>query len=75
MEKIPGPEVIKPFFIFNSAEHEMLNAPKYKTIKQFSFFSKQDKPRMFFFLLIHVKMSTIVGISTFMSRKNHAQLS
>ena len=29
-----------------------------------------DKPRMLFFPLIHVKMPTIVGILTFMSRKN-----
>ena len=35
-----------------------------------------DKPRTQFFLLINVKMPTIVGILTFMSRKKfHAQLS
>ena len=35
-----------------------------------AFFSDSDKPRMLFFLLINVKMPTIVGILTFMSRKN-----
>ena len=33
-------------------------------------FSDSDKPRMLFFLFINVKMPTIVGILTFMSRKN-----
>ena len=33
-------------------------------------FSGLDKPRMLFFLLINVKMPTIVGILTFMSKKN-----
>ena len=33
-------------------------------------FSDSDKPIMLFFLLINVKMPTIVGILTFMSRKN-----
>ena len=32
--------------------------------------SDSDKPRMLFFLLINVKMPTIVGILKFMSRKN-----
>ena len=31
-----GPEVIF-FFMLNSAEHEILNAHKYKNIKKFSF--------------------------------------
>ena len=26
----PGPEFIKPFFMLNSAEYEILNAHKYK---------------------------------------------
>ena len=60
------------FFMLNSDEHEMLNAHKYKNIKikKFSFFSDSDKPRMLFLLLINVKMPTIVGILTLMSRKN-----
>ena len=31
--------------------------------------SRSDKPRMLFFLFINVKMPTIVGILTVMSRK------
>ena len=48
----------------------MLNAHKYKNIKKLSCFSDSDKLRMLFFPLIDVKMPTIVGILTFMSRKN-----
>ena len=45
-------------------------------ISRNSAFSDSDKPRMLFFLLINVKMPTIVGILTFMSgKKIHAQLS
>ena len=54
--------------MLNSIEHEILNAHKYKNIKKFSLGS--DKPRMLFFLFINVKMPTIVGILTFMSRKS-----
>ena len=35
-----GPEVIKKFML-NSAEHESLNAHKYKNIKKFSIFQAQ----------------------------------
>ena len=62
--------------MLSSAEHEILNAHKYENIKKFSFFSVSDKPRMVVFLLIIVKMPTIGGILTFMSKeKIHAQLS
>ena len=71
-----GPEVIKLFscstqlnFMLNSVEHEMLNAHKDKNIKKFSVLGS-DKPRMLFFPLINVKMPTMVGFLTFMSRKN-----
>ena len=33
----PGPEVIKNIML-SSAEHEILNVPKYENIKQISFF-------------------------------------
>ena len=56
--------------MLNSADHEILNAHKCKNIKKFSFFSGSDKPRMLFFMLINVKMPTVVGILTFMSRIN-----
>ena len=68
--KVQGPEVIKNIFMLISAEHEILNAHKYKYIKKFSIFLGSDKPRMLFFMLINVKMPTIVGILTFMSKKN-----
>ena len=64
-----GPEVIKNFML-NSAEYEILNAHKYKDIENFRIFSGKDKRIILFFLLINVKMPTIVGIITFMSRKN-----
>ena len=54
--------------MLNSAEHEILNTHKCKHIKKFSCFSDSDKLRMLFFL--NVKMTTIVGILTLMSRKN-----
>ena len=60
----------KTLFMLKSVEHELLNAHKSKNIKKFSFFSDSDKPKMLFFLLTNVKMPTIVGILTFMSRKN-----
>ena len=53
----------------NQADHEILNAHKYENIKKFSYFSGSDKPIMLFFPLINVKMPTVVGILTFMSRK------
>ena len=57
--------------MLNSVEHEILNAHKYKNIKQaIQLFSDSDKPRMLFSVLINVKMPTIVGILTFMGRKN-----
>ena len=55
--------------MLNSVEHEILNAHKYKNIKNFGFLGSV-KPRMVFFPLIRVKMPTIVGILTLMSGKN-----
>ena len=66
----PGPRGYKTFFMLNSGEHEIFDAHKYKNIKKSNFFLGSGKPRMLFFLLINVKMPTIVGILTFMSRKN-----
>ena len=60
----------KTFFMLTLVEHEILNAHKYKKYQEIQLFSDSDKPRMLFFLLMHVKMPTIVGILTFMSRKN-----
>ena len=41
-----------------------------KISRNSAFFLGSDKPRMLFFPLINVKMPTVVGILTFMSRKN-----
>ena len=64
------PEVIKPFFMLNSVDHEILNAHKYKKYQEIRHFICPDKPRMLFFPLVNDKMPTIVGSLTFMSRKN-----
>ena len=44
-------------------------------ISRNSAFLGPDKPKMLYFPLINVKMPTIVGILTFMSRKNFIELS
>ena len=61
-EKKTSPEV-KNIFLLNSAH-------KYKNIQKFGFFLDSDKPRTSCIPLINVKMPTIVGILTFMSRTN-----
>ena len=66
---INWPRGYKTCFMLSSVEHEILNAHKYKNIKKYSFFLGSDKPRMLYFLLMNVKMPTIVGILTFMSMK------
>ena len=64
------PRGYKTIFVLNPIEHEILNAHKYKNIKKFGFFLGSAKLRMLFFPLINVKMPTILGILTFMSRKS-----
>ena len=69
--------------MLNSDDHGILNAHNYKKYMEIQlFFSGSDKPEVPFFLLLNVKMPTIVGILTFMSIFNiyeqeqfHAQLS
>ena len=56
--------------MLNPVEQEILNAQKYKKYQEIQLFLGSDKPRMPFFLLISVKMPTVVGILAFMSRKN-----
>ena len=66
----PGPKILKIIFMLNLAEHEILNACKYKNVQKFTFFSGSYKPRLLFFLLINDKMSKIVvGILTLISGK------
>ena len=43
-----GPEVIKLFFMLNSVEHGILNAYKYKNIKNFGLFSAQISVKCYF---------------------------
>ena len=70
------PRGYKTLFMLNSGD-EILNAHKYKKKSVNSAFWGSDKPRMLYSPLIIVKMPTIVGILTCMSRKkeSHAQLS
>ena len=55
--------------MLNSAEHEILNAHKYKKYQEIQLFSGSDKPRMLIFLPLNIEMPTIFGILTFMRRK------
>ena len=59
----------KIFSMLNSLEHDILNAHKYKNIKKLSVFQAQISLECYF-MLITVKMPIIVGILTFISRKN-----
>ena len=63
----------KTFFMLNSVEREILNAHKYKKYQEIRLFLGSGKPTVLFFPLINVNMPTIVGILTFMSRKNFMQ--
>ena len=64
-----GPEVIKLFSCSTQLSMKFEILISIKISRNSAFFSDSDKPRMLFFLLINVKMPTIVGILTFMSRK------
>ena len=57
--------------MLNLVEHETLNAHKYKKYQEIQLFSDSDMPRMLYFLLINVKMPTIV----YAQEKCHARLS
>ena len=63
------PRGYKTFIMLNSAEHEILNADRYKRIKNFSIFQAQLSLERYFFQLIKVKVPTTVGILIFISRK------
>ena len=64
------PEVIKLFFNLNSAEHEILTAHEYWNSQNQWKLQVWITKSQSFILLINVKMPTIVGILTFMSRIN-----
>ena len=65
----PGPKVIKLFSCSTqlSTKFQVLIKLKYRRVKKFLALSLSDAV---FILLINVKMPTIVGILTFMSRIN-----
>ena len=60
------PRGYKTFFVL---KYKILNAHKYENIKKFGLFKAQLSLECYFSQL-HVKMPTIVGISTFMSGEN-----
>ena len=66
---MPGPEVIKlfPYSTQLSTKFQMLIKTKILPNKEVSCFKFSD---VVFIMLINVKMPTIVGILTFMSRIN-----
>ena len=69
LDLISRPRGYKTFLMLNSVEHEILNAHKYKKYQEIWFILGSDIHKMLFFPLTYVKMPTIVGILTFMSRK------
>ena len=65
------PEVIKLFFMLNSTEHEISTAHiKNKMLTNEDVSCFKSLMYVVFIMLINVKMPTIVGILTFMSRIN-----
>ena len=74
----PGPPLPPPllrlWWLFEHCRYllssvSVLNAHKHENTNINQLFAGSYKPRMLFFLLINVKMPTIVGLLTFMSRK------
>ena len=65
-----GPEVIQLFFTRSTQLSMKVQTLISTIISSNSPFSGSGEPRMLFILLINVKMPTIVGILTLMSRKN-----
>ena len=63
-----GPKVMKNFSCLTRLSMKFQMLRSIKILRKH--FSGSDKPRMLFFLLINVKMPTLVGILTFMSKKN-----
>ena len=57
--------------MLDSAEHEILNACKCKTIKKFGFFLVTDKPIMLYFLRIMLKCRQLSGKNFMLSCVEH----
>ena len=70
VQTVIRPRGYKTFFMLSSIELEILNVHKYNNIKKFGFFKAQISIECYFSPIINVKMPTIVGILTCMSRKN-----
>ena len=60
----------KKYFILNSAEHKILNAPKYKNINKFSFLQAKINLKYYFFRLINAKMPNFSNTKEINKRKN-----
>ena len=60
-----GPEVIKLFFMLNSAEYEIFDTHMFKNIKKLSIFSASDEPRMIYFLLLTYKKPHLWALLVF----------
>ena len=65
-----GTEFIKYFSCLTQLDMKFLMLKSTKISRNSSFFAGSDELRMLWFLFIAVKMPTIVGILTSMSRKN-----
>ena len=70
----PGHAVINVFHA-KLTEHKISTAHKNKTAEKKMIFFVFKLSYVLFIILINVKMSTIVGIITFMSKLYYAQLS
>ena len=64
------PRGYEKIFMLNSDEREILNVHKCKKYQEIQFSDGTHKHIKLFFLLINVKMPTIIGILTLMSSKN-----
>ena len=69
LEVFPESDVIKLLPCSTQLSKKFLVLIRIKILRNSAFLGS-DKPRMLFFPLIHVKMPTMVGILTFMSRKD-----
>ena len=69
-QQVTRPKDYKTFFMLNSTEHEISSALGNYIFRKTKIFLTLKLLDVVFILLINVKMPTIVGILTFMSRIN-----
>ena len=72
---LSDPEIIKLFFCSTQLSTNFLQLIKTETLNNIDISLALKLSDVVFILLINVKMPTIIGILTIMSRKCHAQLS